>query len=326
MRYSCPLPRPWHHANNRKRQASWLVVYDNVEDEDLLWELWPRATRGTIIVTSRRPEVTLTLLQNSVEIDVGALPLSETRNLLFELLPSKYAKLSANPDQIIIADQICKLLDGMPLAVVLTASLMRQTLRSSWSLAETLKLLTENPGVLMRWNLTNNATASRPLNMLWEDNIASLPESSRALLQVMAFFDPDKVREEMFLDNRVAKLHNGLPSDYESYLHCLRSLSEHCLVRRDNITIRVHQLVQQATIHRLEPTTDLPAAFHAAVNLIWTLFDGKSKNSLLVSSASHEAQNYLPHVEALVSRYTEFDRSIGYKSLYLAELIFYCSG
>lgn len=292
----------------------------------MLWELWPRATRGTIIVTSRRPEVTLTLLQNSVEIDVGALPLSETRNLLFELLPSKYAKLSANPDQIIIADQICKLLDGMPLAVVLTASLMRQTLRSSWSLAETLKLLTENPGVLMRWNLSNNATASRPLNMLWEDNIASLPESSRALLQVMAFLDPDKVREEIFLDNRVAKLHNGLPSDYESYLHCLRSLSEHCLVRRDNIKIRVHRLVQQATIHRLEPTTDLPAAFHAAVNLIWTLFDGKSKNSLLLSSASHEAQNYLPHVEALVSRYTEFDRSIGYKSLYLAELIFYCSG
>lgn len=138
--------------------------------------------------------------------------------------------------------------------------------------------------------------------------------------------DPDKIQEEMFLDSRVAALHNGLPSDHESYLHCLRSLSEHCLVRRDNATIRILRLVQQATIHRLEPTTDLPAAFHAAVNLIWTLFDGKSKNSLLVSSASHEAQDYLPHVEALVNRYTEFGRSIGYESLYLAELIFYCSG
>lgn len=277
-------------------------------------------------MTSRRPEVTLTLFHNSVEIDVGALPLSETRNLLFELLPSKYANLSANPDQAIIADQICQLLDGLPLAVVLTASLMRQTLRSSCSLAETLKLLTEKPGVLMRWNLHSNATASRPLNMLWEADIASLPESSRALFQVLAFLDPERVQEEMFLDSRVAALHNGLPSDYESYLHCLRNLSEHCLVRRDNATIRVHRLVQQATIHRLEPMTDLPAAFHVAVNLIWTLFDGTSKNSLLVSSASHEAQNYLPHVEALVSRYTEFGRSIGYKYLYLAELIFYCSG
>lgn len=277
-------------------------------------------------MTSRRPEVTLTLFHNSVEIDVGALPLSETRNLLFELLPSKYANLSANPDQAIIADQICQLLDGLPLAVVLTASLMRQTLRSSCSLAETLKPLTEKPGVLMRWNLHSNATASRPLNMLWEADIASLPESSRALFQVLAFLDPERVQEEMFLDSRVAALHNGLPSDYESYLHCLRNLSEHCLVRRDNATIRVHRLVQQATIHRLEPMTDLPAAFHVAVNLIWTLFDGTSKNSLLVSSASHEAQNYLPHVEPLVSRYTEFGRSIGYKSLYLAELIFYCSG
>lgn len=292
----------------------------------MLWELWPRATRGTIIVTSRRPEITLTLLQNSVEIDVGALPLSETRNLLFELLPSKYANLSANPDQVVIADQICKLLDGLPLAVVLTASLMRQTLRSSCSLAETLKLLTEKPGVLMRWNPSNNATASHPLNMLWEVNIASLPESSRTLLQIMAFLDPDKVQEEMFLDSRVATLHNALPSDDESYLHCLRSLSEHCLIRRDNATIRVHRLVQQATIHRLGPMTDLPVAFNAAVNLIWSLFARKSKNSLLVSSASREAQDYLPHIEALVSRYTEFGRPIGYKSLYLAELIFYCSG
>lgn len=212
-------------------------------------------------MTSRRPEVTLTLYHSSVEIDVGALPLSETRNLLFELLPSKYANLSANPDQAIIADQICQLLDGLPLAVVLTASLMRQTLRSSCSLAETLKLLTEKPGVLMRWNLHSNATASRPLNMLWEADIASLPESSRALFQVLAFLDPERVQEEMFLDSRVAALHNGLPSDYESYLHCLRNLSEHCLVRRDNATIRVHRLVQQATIHRLEPMTDLLAAF-----------------------------------------------------------------
>lgn len=279
-----------------------------------------------MIATSRLPEVTGALLQISVEIDVGARPLSETRNLLFELLPSKYADLSANPDQVIIADQICKLLDGLPLAVVLTASLMRQTLRSSSSLAETLKLLTENPGVLMRWNLSVNTTASRPLNMLWEANIASLPDSSRTLLQIMAFLDPDKVQEEMFLDSRVVTLHNALPSDYESYLHSLRSLSEHCLVRRDNAMIRVHRLVQQAMIHRLEPTMDLPAAFDTAVDLIWTLFARKPKSSLLVSSVSHEAQDYLPHAEALVSRYTEFGRSLGYKSVYLAELIFYCSG
>lgn len=270
-----------------------------------------------MIATSRRPEVTGALLKNSVEIDVGARPLSETRNLLFELLPSKYADLSANPDQVIIADQICKLLDGLPLAVVLTASLMRQTLRSSSSLAETLKLLTKNPGVLMRWNLSANTTASRPLNMLWGVNIVSLPDSSRTLLRIMAFLGPDKVQEEMFLDSRVVTLHNALPSDYESYIHSLRSLSEHCLVQRDNAMIRVH---------RLEPTMDLPAAFDAAVDLIWTLFARKPKSSLLVSSVSHEAPDYLPHAEALVSRYTEFGRSLGYKSVYLAELIFYCSG
>lgn len=123
----------------------------------------------------------------------------------------------------------------------------------------------------------------------------------------MAFLGPDKVQEEMFLDSRVVTLHNALPSDYESYIHSLRSLSEHCLVQRDNAMIRVHRLVQQAMIHRLEPTMDLPAAFDTAVDLIWTLFARKPKSSLLVSPVSHEAQDYLPHTEALVSRYTEFE-------------------
>lgn len=291
----------------------------------MLWELWPRTTRGTIIVTSRRPEVTGTLLYNSIEIDVGALHLFETRKLLFELLPSKYADLSTNPEQVSIADQICQLLDGLPLAVVLAAGFMKQTQRSSCSLAETLKLLTEKRELLMEWNLSSKATASLPLGMLWEANIASLPESSRTLLQIMAFLDPDKVQEEMFLDSRVSTLHNALLPDHESYLYCLRSLSKYCLVRRDNAMVSVHQLVQQATIHRMDPKTDLPAAFDAAVDLIWTLFPRQSRNGLLMSSVLHVAQDYLPHVEALGSRYREFGRSIGYKSQHLAELIYDCS-
>ena len=314
-------PDLWAVFNHRKWPDSWLVVYDNVEDKDLLWEFWPRKSKGTIIVTSRRPDVTGTLLQKGVEIDIGALPLCESRSLMFKLLPSKYAHLSTDPAHISIVDQLCKLLDGLPLAIVLTVALIQQTMRS---LDETLKLLTEKRELLMRWPLPKDATASLPLAMLWEANIANLPDNARTLLQVLAFLDPDKVQEEMFLDNRVSALHTALPQDHESYLHCLRNLSGYSLVRRDHAMLCVHRLVQQATILRMNHE-DLRASFDAAVDLIWTVFPQQSRNGLLMSSFLHVAQGYLPHVEALGSRYREVGSLINFKSMHLAELTYYCS-
>ena len=71
--------------------------------------------------------------------------------------------------------------------------------------------------------------------------------------------------------------------------------------------------------------TDCCAAFDAAVDLIWTVFPKQDKNGLLMSSVLDKAQNYLPHVEALGSRYREIGSSIDYKSLHLATLIYDCS-
>jgi hypothetical protein len=272
-------------------------------------------------VTSRRPDITGTLVESGLEVDVGAMSLPESRHLLFKLLPSKYAGLSADPEQVSVVDQLCKLLDGLPLAILLAAALIQQTMRT---FDEALELLTEKRKLLMDWPLPNDAVASLPLAMLWEANIASLPDAARRMLQVMAFLDPDNIQEEMLLDEKVRKLHDVLPADRETYLHCLRSLSSHSLIRRDRSMLCVHRLVQDATIFRMDKE-HLRNALDAAVDLIWTTFPKQSQNGLLMSSVLHLAQSYLPHVEALGKRYHEFLDSVKYKSLHLAELAYYCS-
>ncbi|KAH6617434.1 hypothetical protein F5144DRAFT_633667, partial [Chaetomium tenue] len=255
--------RSWMEQND-----AWLVVYDNVEDEDLLRDFWPRNHKGTIIVTSRRPNITGTLVESGLDID--------------------------------------------------------QTMRT---FDEMLKLLTEKRELLMRWPLPTDAVASLPLAMLWEADIASLPDAARSMLQVMAFLDPDNIQEEMLLDEKVLELHEVLwllPADRETYLHCLRSLSNYSLIRRDRSMLCVHRLVQDATIFRMDQE-DLRNALDAAVDLIWTVFPKQSQNGLLMSSVLHLAQNYLPHVEALGKRYHQLAASVNYKSLHLAELAYYCS-
>ncbi|KAK3366653.1 hypothetical protein B0T24DRAFT_596567 [Lasiosphaeria ovina] len=208
--------RAWLEQND-----SWLAMYDNVEDESLLQDLWPRNNfKGTIIVTSRRPNVTGTLVESDLGID------------LYRLIHRPRA---------------------MP----------------------------------------NDAVASLPLAMLWEANIASLPDEARTMLQVMDFLDPDNVYQDMLLDERVVEQHtNVLPADRETYLHCLRNLSEYSLIRRDRSMLCVHRL---------------------------------SEHGLLMSSVVHLAQSFLPHVEALGKRYHEFAKTVDCRSLHLAELMYTCS-
>ncbi|KAH6847435.1 hypothetical protein B0I37DRAFT_430992 [Chaetomium sp. MPI-CAGE-AT-0009] len=300
--------RTWLEQND-----SWLVIYDNVEDEALLRDLWPRSKKGTIIVTSRRPDITGTLVESGKDIAVPAMSVVESRHLLFKLLPPEYASLSADLEQVSVVDQFCELLNGLPLAIVLAAAFIQQTMRP---FDETLKLLTEKRELLMRWPLPNDAVASLPLGMLWEANIASLPDAARRVLQVMAFLDPDGIQEEMLLDERVLNLHDVLPANRKAYLHCLGSLSSYSLIHRDRSMLCVHRLVQDATILRMGQE-DLRNALDAAVDLIWTTFPRQSENGLLMSSVLHLTQSYLPHVEALAKR-SMYERGLFGPSVKLA--------
>lgn len=61
------------------------MVDDNAEDEEVLREFWPRINKGTIIVTSRRPGIVRTLVDNELELEVAALSTQESRSLLSTL-------------------------------------------------------------------------------------------------------------------------------------------------------------------------------------------------------------------------------------------------
>lgn len=64
------------------RIENWLVVYDNAKDEEVLREFWLRISKGIIIVTSRRPGIARTLVDNELELEVAALSTQESRSLL----------------------------------------------------------------------------------------------------------------------------------------------------------------------------------------------------------------------------------------------------
>ena len=296
----------------------WLLVFDNVEEETVLREFWPRSKNGTIIATSRSPHIASTLMDHDIE--VLPMTIDQSIDLLSKLLPIKYQ--SAVSDEQAKAEEICRLVDGLPLAVVLIASLIREGLRT---LGETLEILKKTRAPLLNWSSNSGGSSKDTLTTVWEANIARLPKDSLYLLQIMTFLDPDRVEEAMLMDGRATKLRQVLPLEPSSYLVSLQALSNFSLIRRNGSTLSIHRLVQDVTIQRMDSATRYHM-FQIAVDLVWTVFP-KQENGLLMSSQLSSCQNYLPHVESLEAKFRDYSLSANPNSgsAQLAEVAYLCS-
>lgn len=258
-----------------------------------------------------------TIIDHSYE--VAALSKSESRNLLLRTLPESYDTRDASAADAV--DGICKLLGGLPLAIMLTSAFIQHTMRT---FEEALQLLTEKRDWLQSWPSTEGAREILPLNMLWEANLASLPIDALNLLQVMAFLDPDSIGEDILCSPEIHKSSLKLPENDLAYLMALSSLSNYSLIRRDRSSFCIHRLLQDVTTQRMDEKT-LQNSFETAVQVIWSIFPKQSAEGLLMSSQWLQCQNYLAHVEALELRFREIFHRLSSTPLPLAELTYFCS-
>src|SRR5262252_1842909 len=97
----------------------WLVVFDDLDDPAVLDGLWPRGTRGRVLVTSRQPDTALRGLHPRV-LPVGTFSPREALSYLS-------TKLHADPDQWIGALDLASDLGYLPIALAQAAALMAET-------------------------------------------------------------------------------------------------------------------------------------------------------------------------------------------------------
>ncbi|KAI0416117.1 P-loop containing nucleoside triphosphate hydrolase protein [Xylaria grammica] len=298
--------------------TGWLIVFDNAEQHSLLKEFWPRSNGGTIIITSRHPQIGAALVDRDHEI--RPMSIEESKGLLYTLLPSEY-QLRDETDAREV-EMVCKLVDGLPLAIILTAGLLRETRRT---LQETLQILEDKRELLLNWSPDiDDEDSSSTLTMLWEVNILSLPANALHLLQVMSFLDPDSIDEALLVNFETPTSHGVLPSDQSRFLHSIRYLFNHSMVRRDVASLSIHRLVQDVTIRRMSDAERVKM-FNTAVELVWTVFPRQSEEGLLMSSLNGKCEKLLPHVESLEARFNEFSHQAECSSIHLAEIAHSCS-
>jgi hypothetical protein len=179
--------RDWLNTSGK----SFLLVFDNLEDNRILDQVWPSSGKGCVIITSRSPAIASGRATNILHLDCFA---EETAvEVLAELTGQALSDEDAGA-----AKEICHLLGCFPLAMVQMSAFIRNR---GCNFGEFLVLFKEFASKLIP-RLEPVVEYDHTLSTVWNLSLESLPPNSRNLLNLLAFFDPDSILERLLMKSK----------------------------------------------------------------------------------------------------------------------------
>jgi hypothetical protein len=278
-----------------REKASWLLVFDGVENGDVLNEFWPYDGPGSILVTSRNPH------SWSTSLELKPFLTHEAADYLIQVTGR-----NVSDEEKAAATEIARRLGGLPLALSQMGSIISHR---SISFGEFLRLYEGREGQqeLLHWPLEPGR--SRPSN--YEQSIASvwafdsLGEGT-SLLNVLSMLDPDGIPENLFEHDGQVTKQPEIDELKRQYKDARRELLARSLVtgnKRDK-KLFVHRLVQDVLRNRMS-MSEMRQVFLKCVRLVsskwpFEMFAWRHGN------ARWEAcEELYPHVQRLKDLYPE---------------------
>ena len=177
-----------------------LLIFDNVDNIDTILQVWPASDKGSILLTTRSPAVAAkrarhTMNLGSFRVDAGP----EVFISLTNIEPVDESDHEA-------ARELCRLLGGLPLAMVQISDFIRDR---GCSYGEFLPMYQKSSAKITA-RLETPPEYNHTLSTVWDLSIAKLPENASALLELLAFFDPDKVEETLLTNPQAGSTYNRL--------------------------------------------------------------------------------------------------------------------
>lgn len=117
------LSKPWKWTKPKGEvriavDATWLVVFDNADDPQILPDYWPIQGNGSVLITSRDPLSKDIFANEPSGVDLEPLGNREGAMLL--------KKLTSEEDSEHVAENIAEILGGLPLAITQMAGVIRR--------------------------------------------------------------------------------------------------------------------------------------------------------------------------------------------------------
>ncbi|KAK5201852.1 hypothetical protein LTR16_001250 [Cryomyces antarcticus] len=183
-------------------RCRWLLVFDNVDDPEILSGVWPGDNSGSVLLTSRDSMVGFGSAASVCRVepyddDIG----------VSALLKLTGRDCEASSDQA-SATKIVQALGGLPLAInQISGFIVQQKI----ALEDFLPFYERNAAKINARKLPSG-DYEHTLSNVWELAVARLSESSSTLQKILAFFDPDQIHESVLLEG--AKESNSQELDF----------------------------------------------------------------------------------------------------------------
>ncbi|KAI9664019.1 MAG: hypothetical protein M1821_007510 [Bathelium mastoideum] len=287
-------------------EVTWLLVFDNADDPDVLYDWFPSQGPGSVLVTSRYPYMKENAHRLSVGLDVS--PLEPT------LGGKMLCKLSGREDDLDasgISTRIVERLGGLPLAVAQMSGIIR---RKHLSLNEFDEYYTENAKNLHDLHIRGSlGSYQQTVSTTWA--VEQLSPAAQAVLKVLSVLDPDQISEKILVEGAKKVALDDFPKTKAVYFEARTELIQTSLIARNMATseLRIHRLVQDVVRETMDQE-QLRLIFAGAIVLlssVWPYVSGTdpTRNQ---SWRYTVADRYTAHIIRLEKLFEEDIRSRSY--------------
>ncbi|KAJ6186405.1 hypothetical protein N7519_007706 [Penicillium mononematosum] len=235
-------------------EVSWLLIFDNVENPDVIEEFWPpTGSNGSVLITSRDPLAMTPYYQIQDGIDLPPLSKEDAADLLLKLT---WREQDAEEQKLSLP--VAEKLEGIPLALIQIAGVIIRQTRGTLSNFLSLSL---EPSHIKRKNYGYTVWALEEL------------KHSSGLLDVMAFLGADKISERYLTEIIGTAQLPDYSQSLAEYQDARSELLTSSLIKNDrsasNLTI--HRLIQDTERAKMIPDRST-RVFSAVVNLLKTMW------------------------------------------------------
>ncbi len=281
-----------------KEKAHWLIVFDNVDDSNILQNFWPSHGTGSILITSRDPLAVNPAIYPGIDLENHGMQLTpfasdEATRFLREAAPDGH-----DPDDPDSTKRLADRLDGLPLALVQMAGIVTHR---DLSFADFLELYDEEDSLL---GLHQSSNPTRTFG--YEYNLATvwaldkLQGGALALMNVVSLLDPDHIDEYILVDGSNRVDDDEYPKSLNAYQIARTKLWQTSLLSRDrkSKSLNIHRVVQDAARARMNRDQSR-AAFQAATALLLAVWPSKDRLWLHTVTDWPQCDSLFPHIARL---------------------------
>ncbi|KAJ3541339.1 hypothetical protein NM208_g4656 [Fusarium decemcellulare] len=251
------LCKPWKVDYNSdtpsRNKASWLVIFDNADNPEVLHPYSDITGSGAVLITSRSPRARSSFGQPAINFDIQ--PFSdEESGLLIQ-------RIAGNKGHLDEAIEVGRRLGGLPLAIAQMAGMIGIEFLSYSEFLATYDDKEEESELHENVLQPLRKTARGNLSTVWA--LDKLSAQARAVLELASFLSPDCIQQTVLWKNAALADVPSYPRKFTHFRTARAQLIGSSLFRHNKETCWMHRVTQDVVRARMEPEHRLETFMHA---------------------------------------------------------------